>query len=77
MITVQLDSSNYGTFVHLLSFLGIEEEVALVIDDEIRPLLCPGPLIDFRFTRSIRKRYTRTPSDRNFSSSMCVAMVRP
>ena len=39
-------------FTHLLSFLGIEEEVVLIIDEEIRPLfdLCihferfnPGP----------------------------------
>ena len=32
-IWIQLDSSNYSTF---LSFLGIEEEAGLIIDDEVR-----------------------------------------
>ena len=52
-------------FAYLLSFLGIKE-VALVIEDEIRPLLdlyissTQVHYIDFWYTRSIWKRHTRT-----------------
>ena len=38
-IQLQLDSSNYCMFANLLSFLGIEEEAALVIEVEIRSSL--------------------------------------
>ena len=62
---ILLDLSNYWTFTYLLSFLGIKEETALVIDVEVRSnfaLILDGSaqvdLIDFRYTRSIRKRHT-------------------
>ena len=59
-------SGSHLMLTHLLSFLGIEEEAALVIDDEVRPFafISNGStqveLIDFRYTRSMRKRYTRS-----------------
>ena len=53
-------------FAHLLS---IKEQLAVIVDDEIRPLLdlyvhfangpAQGHLIDFRFTRSMWKRHMR------------------
>jgi hypothetical protein len=55
-------------FANLLSFLGIEEEVALIVEVEIRPSLVlylhierlrQVHLIVFRFARSMRKRHTR------------------
>ena len=57
-IYIQLDSSNYCMFAHLFSLLGIEEQLAPVVKDEIRPLLdlyvhlngsALGHLIDFQF----------------------------
>ena len=36
---LQLYSSNYSMFAHLLSFLGIQEEAALIIEVEIRSSL--------------------------------------
>ena len=51
---------------YLFSFLGNGEEAALAIDDKVRPLrsfrTAPPKLklIDFRYTRSMRKRYTCT-----------------
>ncbi len=64
-IQTQLDSSNYCKFAHLLSFLGIEEQVAVIQEDpcSIFTFISNGPaqghLIDFRFTRSMQKRHTR------------------
>ena len=59
---IQLDPSNYWTLTYLLSFLAIKE---LVIDVGVRDelVLCAHldgfaqvDLIDFRYTRGIRKR---------------------
>ena len=59
---VQLDSLNYCTFANHLSFLGIEEEAALVTNDEILPSLdlyahlndsTQVHLIDFWFMRTL------------------------
>ena len=65
---IQLESSNYWTLTHNFSFLGIKEEVALVIDNKFETSLTfafnsnssTQVDIDFRDTRSIQKRYTRT-----------------
>ena len=58
-------------------FLGIEEQAAVFVYDEIQPLLmqflgsfeqhAQVHIIDFRFMHSIQKHYTRKPLDRNFS----------
>ena len=34
-IVIQLDSWNYCMLAHLLSFLGIEEQSAVILNDEI------------------------------------------
>ena len=84
-IKAQLDSCNYCNLAHLFSFLGIEEQSAVVLNNEIVPLFnllhsfrtAPprAILVDFRFTRSMRKRYThaQTPLDRTFSTTGGVA----
>ena len=60
-IKIQLHSWNYCKLPHLLSFLGITEQSA-VLNDELQTLLylyvhiersCPGHLIDFWFTHSM------------------------
>ena len=38
-IEISLDSSNYCKLAHLLSFLGIKEQSAVGLNDEIRLLL--------------------------------------
>ena len=62
---IQLDPSNYWTLTHLLSFLVIKEETALIVDVGVQEeleiaLILDGSaqvhLIDFRYTRSVRKR---------------------
>ena len=39
ILVVQLDSSYYSMLAHLLSFLGIENEVTLVFNNETWPLV--------------------------------------
>ena len=54
-----LDSSNYYEFAHLLSFLGIEEQLTVVVEDKILKLFVisngpdQGHLIDFWYMDSM------------------------
>jgi hypothetical protein len=52
MESVAKGASKYCMFAHLLSFLGIKEQAAVIFDNKIGPLLdlyihferlCPGP----------------------------------
>ena len=69
-------------FTHLISFLGIEEQLAVVVDDEIRPLLYvhfkrlhPGPFTVHAYYTETPYACIATPLNRDFSIIVCVAIA--